>query len=78
MRVKVIRRGKELFLPIPDECGIEEGQVFNLLLGPNGEIICRSVEEVEARFTTDKELDEISEGILTHYDAVFKALALED
>lgn len=86
--VKTIQIGDDIYLPIPDQFGIQEGQKFNLYQSNDGTLVLSpsdsklsadyqslSSDEQETTVVEQATLDEVANSVLScHLDA-FKELA---
>ncbi|HGK5877655.1 TPA: hypothetical protein ACJ3D8_002040 [Streptococcus agalactiae] len=86
--VKTIQIGDDIYLPIPDQFGIQEGQEFNLYQSSDGTLVLSpldsklsadyqslSSDEQETTVVEQATLDKVANSVLSrHFDA-FKELA---
>lgn len=86
--VKTIQIGDDIYLPIPDQFGIQEGQKFNLyqsndetlVLSPSDSKLSAdyqslSSDEQETTVVEQATLDEVANSVLSRHLDAFKELA---
>lgn len=86
--VKTIQIGDDIYLPIPDQFGIQEGQKFNLYQSNDGTLVLSpsdsklsadyqslSSNEQETTVVEQATLDEVANSVLSRHLDAFKELA---
>ncbi|MCC9889192.1 hypothetical protein HK148_08070 [Streptococcus agalactiae] len=86
--VKTIQIGDDIYLPIPDQFGIQEGQKFNLYQSNDGTLVLSpldsklsadyqslSSDEQETTVVEQATLDEVANSVLSRHLDAFKELA---
>lgn len=86
--VKMIQIGDDIYLPIPDQFGIQEGQKFNLYQSNDGTLVLSpsdsklsadyqslSSDEQETTVVEQATLDEVANSVLSRHLDAFKELA---
>lgn len=86
--VKTIQIGDDIYLPIPDQFGIQEGQKFNLYQSNDGTLVLSpsdsklsadyqslSSDEQETTVVKQATLDEVANSVLSRHLDAFKELA---
>ncbi|WP_442243320.1 hypothetical protein [Streptococcus agalactiae] len=86
--VKTIQIGDDIYLPIPDQFGIQEGQKFNLYQSNDGTLVLSpsdsklsadyqslSSDEQETTVVEQATLNEVANSVLSRHLDAFKELA---
>ncbi|HEO6357280.1 TPA: hypothetical protein ACGMMI_000684 [Streptococcus agalactiae] len=86
--VKTIQIGDDIYLPIPDQFGIQEGHKFNLYQSNDGTLVLSpsdsklsadyqslSSDEQETTVVEQATLDEVANSVLSRHLDAFKELA---
>lgn len=83
--VKTIQIGDDIYLPIPDQFGIQEGQEFNLYKSSDGTLVLSPPDsKLSADLSSDEQLttvveqatlEEVATSVLSRHLDAFKELA---